>query len=46
VPEDVFQLIKEAKPSGVALASLLHYEITTIQDLKEYLIQNGVEVSL
>lgn len=45
-PEDVLKLIKEAKPSGVALSSILHYDITTVQDLKQYLIQNGVEVSL
>ena len=45
-PEDVLNLIKEVNPSGVALSSILHYDITTIQDLKQYLIQNGVEVSL
>ena len=45
-PADVLQLIKQANPSGVALASLFHYDITNIQDLKEYLAQNGVEVSL
>lgn len=45
-PEDVLKLIKEAKPSGVALASILHYDISTVSALKQYLTQNGVEVSL
>jgi len=45
-PEDVLALIKSAKPSGLALASLLHYEITTIKELKKFLKENGVEVAL
>lgn len=43
--EDIKELIKYAKPSGVALASLLHYDKYTIQDIKEYLRNNGIEVS-
>ena len=45
-PEDVLELIKVAQPSGVALASLLHYDKLTIKGLKEYLRVNGVEVAL
>ena len=45
-PEDVLELIKFAQPSGVALASLLHYDKSTVKDLKEYLRLNGVEVAL
>lgn len=43
--EDIKKLIEYAKPSGVAIASLLHYEKYTIQDIKEYLRNNGIEVS-
>lgn len=45
-PEDILELIKKANPSGVAISSLLHYEICTVAELKEYLKVNGVEVSL
>lgn len=45
-PEDVLDLIKQVNPSGVAIASLLHYEITTVADLKAYLVTSGVELSL
>lgn len=45
-PEDVLQLIRVANPSGVALASLLHYDKTTVRSLKEYLKANDVEVAL
>ena len=45
-PDDVLDLIKIAQPSGVAIASLLHYDKSTIKELKEYLRTNGVEVAL
>ncbi len=35
--EDIKILIKAASPSGVAIASLLHYDRATIQDIKQYL---------
>ena len=35
--EDIKTLIEAANPSGVAIASLLHYDRTTIQEIKEYL---------
>ena len=43
--EDIKELIEYAKPSGVALSSLLHYDKYTIKDIKEYLRSNGIEVS-
>ena len=42
---DVKQLIEEVKPSGVAIASLFHYDRFTVFELKEYLLQAGIEVS-
>jgi len=35
--EDIATLIKEARPSGVAIASLLHYDKFSIQDIKDFL---------
>jgi len=43
--EDIKNLIEKARPSGVAIASLLHYDKYTIKDIKEYLISVGIEVS-
>jgi cyclase len=43
--EDIKEVIEYAKPSGVAIASLLHYDKTTICEIKEYLRNNGIEVS-
>ena len=43
--EDIKELIEYAKPSGVAIASLLHYDKYTIADIKKYLTKNGIEVS-
>jgi cyclase len=43
--EDIKELIKYAKPSGVAIASLLHYDKNTVKDIKEYLRNNGIKVS-
>ena len=39
--EDIKTLVKVAKPSGVAIASLLHYDRVTIQDIKQYLSINN-----
>lgn len=44
--EDIKNLIKDTKPSGVAIASLFHYNISSIKKLKEYLIENNIKVSL
>jgi len=43
--EDIKKVITYAKPSGVAIASLLHYDKFTIKDIKNYLKENGIEVS-
>ena len=43
--EDIKTLIEEANPSGIAIASLLHYDKVTIQEVKKYLRNNGIEVS-
>lgn len=43
--EDVKQLLEEVSPSGVAIASVLHYNKFTISELKEFLLKEGIEVS-
>jgi len=43
--EDIKELIEYAKPSGVAIASILHYDETNIREIKKYLSNNGIEVS-
>jgi imidazole glycerol-phosphate synthase subunit HisF len=43
--EDLSNLIIKANPSGVAIASLLHYDFVTISDIKDYLRNKGVMVS-
>lgn len=43
--EDIKELIEYAKPSGVAIASLLHYDKCTIKDIKEFLSNHAIEVS-
>jgi cyclase len=43
--EDIKELIETANPSGVAVASLLHYDQVTIQDIKNYLMSSGITVS-
>lgn len=44
--EDVLELIQQAAPSGVALSSVLHFDMLTIKELKAFLKENGVEVAL
>lgn len=43
--EDIKELIEYAKPSGIAIASMLHYDLTNIKEIKKYLSDNGIEVS-
>ena len=43
--EDIKNVIEYAKPSGVAIASILHYNKFTISEIKEYLRDNGIKVS-
>lgn len=42
---DVKELIEKVRPSGVAIASVLHYNQFTISELKSYLLDAGIEVS-
>jgi len=42
--EDVKQVVEVAKPDAVAISSLLHYNISSILDLKKYLSDEGIEV--
>ena len=42
---DILNLIKIAKPDGVAIASLIHYKISTINEIKKYLYNNGVDIN-
>jgi len=42
---DILEVAQECKPTGIALASLLHYNKFNITDVKNYLRENGVEVS-
>jgi cyclase len=42
---DIKELIEYAKPSGVAIATLLHYDEVSIGDIKTYLKANGIKVS-
>ena len=43
--ENIKELIEQAKPSGVAVASILHYDKFSIKEIKEYLRGNNIEVS-
>ena len=43
--EDIKEVIEYARPSGVAIASLLHYDKTTINDIKIYLRKHNIKVS-
>jgi cyclase len=44
--EDILEVAQKAKPSGIAIASLLHYDKTTIGEIKTYLSENGIKVAL
>ncbi|MFA4825882.1 MAG: imidazole glycerol phosphate synthase cyclase subunit [Methanoregula sp.] len=43
---DIKKMIQTAKPDAVAIGSLLHYNITTINEIKEYLHNNGIKVAI
>lgn len=42
---DIKELIDIVQPSGVAISSLLHYDNTTVQDIKNYIRKNNLEVA-
>lgn len=44
--DNILEVARAAAPSGIALASILHYGKATIADVKRFLIDNGVEVKL
>ena len=43
--EDILKVAKQANPSAVCISSLLHYKKCTIGSLKNFLIENEIEVS-
>ena len=43
--KDIKEMINTVGPSGVAVASLLHYNQVTIREIKNYLENNGITVS-
>jgi cyclase len=44
--EHLYQVLTEGKADAALVASLLHYGITTVVELKKYLVQKGVKVRL
>lgn len=43
--EDILEVAK-LNPSGIAIGSILHYDILNIKEIKSYLDKNGIKVSL
>jgi cyclase len=44
--EHILEMYSSAGPAGVAISSLLHYDIETVGSIKTFLRKNGVRVSL
>jgi cyclase len=44
--EHIHQVVTEGKASAVLLASLLHYKTLTIKEIKTFLQEKGIEISL
>ncbi|AGB02351.1 imidazole glycerol phosphate synthase subunit HisF [Methanoregula formicica] len=44
--EEIRDMITHAKPDAVAIGSLLHYNKTTIGEIKTFLADSGIEVAL
>ena len=40
--DHIKSLIKSVNPSGIAIASLLHFQKTTIKEIKNYLSESKV----
>jgi cyclase len=45
-PEHLLQVLTQGKADAALVASLLHYGLTTVAELKQYLNQSGVKVRL
>lgn len=43
--QDIINVVEGARPSGIAIASLLHYDKFNISEIKQHLRENGIEVS-
>lgn len=43
--DDILELAK-LNPSGIAIASLLHYNVHSIKEIKQYLIDNGLNIHI
>jgi cyclase len=43
--DDIGDLARKVDPSGIAIASVLHYGRFSIAEIKKYLVDIGVEVS-
>lgn len=44
--EHIRDMVRAANPDAVAVASVLHYDMTTVAEIKKYLHKNGIEVTL
>lgn len=44
--DHILEVAQRAAPSGIAVASMLHYELASIGQIKQHLKNNGVEVAL
>lgn len=42
----IVELGKESRISAIALASVLHYGVNTIYDIKSAMVQNGIDVRI
>jgi cyclase len=44
--EDILDVIIQAKPDAIALGSILHYNLSSIKEIKQFLSANGIKVKL
>jgi len=44
--DGIKEMVQIAKPDAVAVGSLLHYNMTTIDEIKVYLQKNGIKVAI
>jgi len=43
--QDILNLINTIRPDAIAIGTILHYNITSIKEIKEFLTKNGVDLS-